>query len=113
MYTSLVRTLRTSSSERFILRRVDADAAPDPPGDHGIPDNRDDVAVLDIHYPEPGRAIGTLILLEGAGLTLDDVPNLLSRLDADILPDVSFEDGTLEFSVVVGRSVGTFVPSEE
>lgn len=96
MYSSLVRTVRTASSERFLVRR---DAT--------------DCAVLDLHYPAPGRAIGTLILLEGAGLTTDDVPDLLTRIDTDLLPDVSFEDGTLEYSVVVGRAVGTFVKAAE
>ncbi|MFN8877984.1 MAG: hypothetical protein ACK53A_11535 [Gemmatimonadota bacterium] len=93
MYTTIIRTLRTPTSERFIFRNGDLD-----------------LAALDLHYLPPSRAAGTLTILQGA-VTVDDIPALLTRIDAELLPDASLDEGTLEFSVVVGQPIGTFVSS--
>jgi len=90
---TLTRTLRTPHSERFLLRRADTD-----------------LAAIDIHYLDNGHVDATLIIVEGAGLTEQQIPELLAQIDETILPSVSFAEKTLSFSVVVGRVVGAFVP---
>ncbi len=92
---ALVRTLRTPHSERFLLRRADKD-----------------LAALDIHYLVNGSVDATLILFEGAGLTEEQVPDLLSQLDESILPEVSFAEKNLLFTVVCGRVLGAFLPHD-
>lgn len=89
------RTLRTASSERFVARR----------------DGRD-VAAVEIHYLPNGSAAGTVIVLEEAGITEDEIPALLGSLDEDMLPDVDLSRGTLTYTVVVGRIVGNYEAEE-
>ena len=70
------RTLRTASSERFLALRDGRDAA-----------------AVDLHYLANGTVAGTVILLNDAGWTDDDVPALLRSLDEDFLPDVDLSQG--------------------
>ena len=85
------RTLRTASSERFLLQRDGQDAAAD-----------------DLHYLANGTVSGTVILLKSAGWTEAEIPKLLKSLDDDFLPDVDLERGTLTYTVVLGELIGVF-----
>jgi hypothetical protein len=96
MNLSWKRTLRTSSSERFLAVR----------------DGRD-VAAVDLHHLPNGTVAGTVILLEDAGFRDDDIPELLKSLDEDFLPDVDLARGNLNYTVVMGRVVGNYEATEE
>ena len=85
------RTLRTASSERFLLQRDGQDAA-----------------AVDLHYLANGTVSGTVILLKSAGWTEAEIPKLLKSLDDDFLPDVDLERGTLTYTVVLGELIGVF-----
>jgi hypothetical protein len=85
------RTLRTSSSERFLASR-----------------NGRDVAAVDLHHLMDGTVAGTVIVLEGSGLGDDDVPALLQQLDEDFLPGVDVREGSLSYTVVLGRVLGNW-----
>lgn len=85
------RTLRTSSSERFLATR-----------------DGKDVAAVDLHYLANGTVAGTVILLKDAGWQDADIPALLQSLDEDFLPDVDLERGTLSYTVVVGEVMGNW-----
>lgn len=84
-----VRLLRTSSSERFLLKRED-----------------DDVGAVDFHYLDGGCVAATLILL--TTLSKDNVEALISRLDEMLLPNASRENGNVTFTVVRGEIMGSF-----
>jgi hypothetical protein len=85
------RTLRTASSERFLLLRDGKEAA-----------------AVDLHYLSTGTVSGTVILLKSAGWSEQEIPTLLKYLDEDFLPDVDLERGTLAYTVIVGEIVGVF-----
>jgi len=85
------RTLRTASSERFLLLR------------HGK-----EAAAVDLHYLDSGTVSGTVILLKSAGWSEEEIPKLLKSLDEDFLPDVDLERGTLAYTVIMGEVVGVF-----
>jgi hypothetical protein len=85
------RTLRTASSERFLLLRDGKEAA-----------------AVDLHYLDTGTVSGTVILLKSAGWSEEEIPTLLKSLDEDFLPDVDLERGTLAYTVIVGEIVGVF-----
>lgn len=85
------RTLRTASSERFLLLRDDKE-----------------VAAVDLHYLDCGTVSGTVILLKNAGWTEEEIPKLLKSFDEDFLPDVNLERGTLAYTVNMGDIVGVF-----
>ena len=85
------RTLRTASSERFLLQRDGQDAA-----------------AVDLHYLANGTVSGTVILLKSAGWTEEEIPKLLKSIDDDFLPDVDLERGTLTYTVILGELIGVF-----
>ena len=87
---SFVRTLRTLSSERFVVRREDSD-----------------IAALDIHYLANGTVQATLLVFDGM-ISESEVPRLLVFIDEVLLPDVSLDDKRLAFTVVIGRVLGAF-----
>ena len=89
------RTLRTTSSERFLLLRDGKEAA-----------------AVDLHYLASGTVSGTVILLKSAGWTEDEIPKLLKSFDEDFLPDVDLEHGTLTYTVVLGELIGVFEAEE-
>ena len=95
MSVAFMRLLRTSSSERFLVQREGAD-----------------IASLDIHYLADGRVAGTVCVFDSAGLANDAIPDLLQQIDETLLPDVSFKDRNLSFTVVRGNVVGNFEASE-
>lgn len=88
------RTLRTTSSERFLAFR---DAA--------------EVAAVDLHYLANGTVTGTVILLKSADWKEADIQLLLSSLDEDFLPDVDLAQGTLTYTVVTGEVLGNYEAS--
>lgn len=96
MQLAFVRTLRTPSSERFLLQH-----------------DGNDFAALDIHYLSDNRVNATLVLFEGSGVGDDQVPELLAQIDDRLLPEVSVRDNSLLFTVVVGRVLGAFSAAEE
>ena len=85
------RTLRTSSSERFLAMRDGKEAA-----------------AIDLHYLANGTVSGTVTLLKDAGWKAEDIQHLLSGFDEDFLPDVDLMHHTLTFTVVVGEVLGNF-----
>src|SRR5207248_1471917 len=89
MNVDYVRALRTTGSERFVVRKATVDSA-----------------LLEIHYLLNGTVQATLIVFEGAGITESDIPAVLTHIDEVLLPDVSFDDHKLLFTVVVGRVHG-------
>lgn len=92
-----VRTIRTASSERFLLECGSGE----------------DAAALELHYLPNGRVAGTLILLSASRIRDDEVPELLKQIDERLLPDVSIEEGNLAFTVVRGSVTGSYVPVNE
>ena len=96
MSAKFIRILRTSSSERYLVQTA---------AGH-------DAAALDIHYLADGRVAGTLCLFEGSGIKESEVPDLLQQIDEALLPDVSFKDHNLSFTVVVGNVLGNFEAGE-
>lgn len=85
------RTLRTTSSERFLAFR-----------------DEKEVAAVDLHYLPGGTASGTVILLKSADWKEADIQPLLSSLDEDFLPDVDLAHGTLTYTVVTGEVLGNY-----
>jgi hypothetical protein len=90
------RTLRTSSSERFLAVR------------EGV-----EIAAVDLHHLGTGSVAGTLIVLEDAKLDEAGIAALLQQLDEDFLPDVDLEAGNVTFTVVVGKVVANFEPAAD
>ncbi|MGB7768373.1 MAG: hypothetical protein WBN22_05905 [Verrucomicrobiia bacterium] len=88
------RTLRTTSSERFLAFRDSAE-----------------VAAVDLHYLANGTVTGTVILLKSANWTESDIQPLLASLDEDFLPDVDLAHGTLTYTVVTGEVQGNYEAS--
>ena len=101
MHVTWKRTLRTSSSERFLALM---------PNHEGVVC---EVAAVELHYLRGGTAAGTAILLEGGGLTESDVPDLLRTLDEDFLPDVDLSSGSLTYTVVIGRVLANYEASPD
>ena len=91
MTVDFIRSLRTPSSERFILK-----------------DAGGDIGALDLHYLRDGTVQATLILIEAAGTPESQVPALLTHIDEVLLPEVSLDDRKLVFTVVMGRVLGAF-----
>jgi hypothetical protein len=94
--TQFVRLLRTSSSERFALRRRD-----------------EDMAVLDLHYLGDRTVQATLILFEDAGVSTEQAPALLTEIDEVLLPEARLDNHTLIFTVVSGRVLGAFTANAQ
>jgi hypothetical protein len=89
------RTLRTTSSERFLALREGKE-----------------IAAADLHYLSNGVVAGTMTVLEDAaapgGWSEEAVGELLRSLDDDYLPDVDIDAGNLIYTVVVGKVLGNF-----
>lgn len=85
------RTLRTGSSERFTAVR-----------------DGQDVALVDLHYLASGRVAGTVILLDSGPMVEESIPDLLASLDEEMLPDVDQGLGTLAYTVVSGKVLGSY-----
>lgn len=96
MNLSWSRTLRTSSSERFLAQRS------------GV-----DVAAVDLHYLANGTIAGTVIILQESGLGESNIQELLSSLDDQFLPDVDLDHGNLSYTVVRGEVLGNWEASTQ
>ena len=90
---SFVRTLRTATSERFLLAVNGVDSA----------------AALDLHYLANNGVAATLCMLHG-GVGDEQITEIIERIDEVLLPEVSRAEGNLHFTVVGGHPVGDFVP---
>ncbi len=95
MIKRLIRTLRTPSSERFILQAKEGE----------------DSAVVELHYLPSGNVAGTLIVFEGAGLANVEIHELLRQVDEMLLPEISVEHHKVTFTAVRGSIVGDFTPN--
>jgi hypothetical protein len=93
---SLIRVLRTVSSERFVLQVRQGQ----------------DAAAVDLHYLRDGSVAGTLFLFDDGGIADDGVADLLQYIDQVLLPDVSLDEHSLSFTVVRGRVLGDFKPEQ-
>jgi len=93
---TFTRTIRTPSSERFVIAARGTDAA-----------------AMDIHFLADGTVDGTVVVVEGGPVGEADVPDLLHIIDEILLPQVSLEDKKLAFTVILGRSLGAFVPESD
>lgn len=87
----IVRLLRTPSSERLLLRR-----------------DGSDFASLDLHYLPSGAVHGTLVVFDDTWVKEGDVPELLTKIDEFLLPEVSLDSKNLTFTVVSGHVWGAF-----
>lgn len=92
MSFTFVRTLRTPSSERFLLQ---SDAACDG-------------AVLDLHYLSDGNVVGTLVIIDVALQAEEKTLALLKFIDEGLLPMASLNEKNLSFTVVHGKVIGQF-----
>jgi hypothetical protein len=90
-----VRVVRTSCSERFLLQS----------------DNRD-VGAIDVHYGEGGRVFATLVLLEDAAVLTEEVEALVTEIDELLLPGASRKEGSVAFTVVLGKVLGSYLGQE-
>lgn len=89
-----VRTLRTASSERYLLQVEGKDAG-----------------AVDLHFLPSGTVAGTVVLLDGGPISDDEVQGLLSHIDETLLPDAAISQDNLFFTVVRGHVVGSYQPS--
>jgi hypothetical protein len=92
-YVEFVRIVRTSSSERFLLQV-----------------QKEDAGVVDLHFNSGGTVAGTVVLLQDGAIADEDIPDLLTRIDEVLLPDVAIDKNNLFFTVVRGAVVGSFRP---
>lgn len=90
---SFVRTVRTATSERFLL----------------VVNGVESAAALDLHYLPNHGVAATLCVLDG-GIGDDQITGMIEQIDEVLLPEVSRAEGNLHFTVVRGQAVGDFVP---
>jgi hypothetical protein len=88
-----VRTIRTATSERFLLAVNDVDGA----------------AALDLHYLQNNGVAATLCILD-SGVGDEQITELIEQIDEVLLPEASRAEGNLHFTVVRGHAIGDFVP---
>jgi len=97
MRVSFIRTLRTASSERYVLQC----------------DSNHDAAAIDLHFLDNGSVTGTLCLLDEQLAEPGTVEELLEQIDEVLLPMVSLDENSLTFTVVAGKVIGSFVPDSQ
>ena len=97
MRLSLIRVLRTLSSERLLLQLKEGE----------------DAAAVDLHYLRDGSVAATVFLFEDGGITDDLIPDVLQYIDEMLLPEVSLDEHNLSFTVVRGRVLGDFRPEQD
>jgi hypothetical protein len=96
MKLSMIRVVRTVSSERFLLQLTEGE----------------DAAAVDLHYLREGSVAATVFLFEDGGITEDRAPELLQYIDEALLPEVSLDEHNF-FTVVQGRALGDFRPDRD
>lgn len=97
MKANFTRTVRTGSSERYLLEL----------------DGQRDAAALDLHFLDDASVAGTLTLLDERHSKEETVQQILAQVDESLLPMVSLDDRNLTFTIIVGRVVGSFVAEPE
>ncbi|MCA9067622.1 MAG: hypothetical protein KDA84_01780 [Planctomycetaceae bacterium] len=93
MKIGFVRTIRSTSSERFLLQS----------------DLGEEIAALDLHFLDNGSVFGTLILFDDKLSRSEIVEEILSQVDEVLLPMASLNEESLTFTVVAGKVIGDFV----
>lgn len=89
-----VRTVRTASSERFLVQDIE---------------NPDvDIAAIDVHYLDNQVVTATVIVLISAYSGEEFINSLIETVDIRLLPMACLNDGDLSFTVVEGQVVGQF-----
>jgi hypothetical protein len=96
MNLTFSRLLRTSSSERHLLRRGDVD-----------------FGALDLHYLPNGTVQATLLVFDGSGVSESDIPDLLTQIDELLLPEVRLDQENLTFTVAIGRVLGAYAAEHD
>lgn len=96
MNLTFIRTVRSNSSERYLLRT----------------DSAKDAAALDLHYLADGSVAGTLVLLDKSLASQGQIEELLANIDETLLPMASFNAKNLSFTVVSGKVIGNFTPQQ-
>ena len=92
---SFTRTLRTSSSERFLV--------------HAAKITDVDIAAIEVHYLDNGVVAVTVIILSDEHTDDDFVKCLIETIDLRMLPMACISEGDLNLTVVAGRVLGQFV----
>lgn len=101
MNLTFLRTVRSPSSERYVLRT------------EGSSSSAADAAALDLHYLADGSVAATLVILDKALAKQEQVEALLEQIDETLLPMVSANDKNLHFTVVSGKVIGNFAPQRD
>ena len=94
-----VRALRTQSSERFLIQTVNERA--------------NDLAVVEIHYPDDKSVAATLIILNESYSDDRSIAWLVKTIDEQLLPMASLNSGDLHISVVKGQFLGQYANVKE
>lgn len=92
MSFKIVRTLRSPSSERYLIQS----------------ETGTDLASLDIHYLVDTRVVGTLIVVDDSVSTESEIEEMLRFVDETLLPMASLDESNLSFAVLKGNVVGQF-----
>lgn len=95
MNMNFIRTIRTQSSERFLLLKDDKD-----------------FGALDVHYLINGSVSATLIILDESNFPVSKINYLLTKIDEILFPDISIGEKNLLFTVVIGKVSGTYFSKE-
>ena len=94
-----VRTVRTATSERFLVQNIE---------------NPDvDIAAIDVHYLDDQVVTATVIVLVKEYSEKGFISRLVETIDSRLLPMACLNDGDLSFTVVEGRVVGQFTNSHQ
>jgi hypothetical protein len=96
MNIEYARLFRTPTSERYLLRRSQAD-----------------FAALELHYLADATVQATLVLFEGSGIEEPEIPAILTHIDEVLLPEVRLDQNNLTFTVVIGRVLGSYQADRE
>lgn len=91
MQVTLLRILRTLSSERYVVRTGDEDSGS-----------------LDLHYLSDGTVQATFAVFEGSAIKEEEIGDYISHFDEILLPEVSLQDKRLLFTVIIGRTLGAY-----
>ena len=94
-----VRTVRTTSSERFLVQDIEK------------PDV--DIAAIDVHYLDNQVVTATVIVLVKEYSAEEFINSLLETVDTRLLPMACLNDGDLSFTVVEGCVVGQFANTHQ
>ena len=92
MPLKFIRTLRTASSEQFVVNS----------------DTAENVAMIDIHFLPNSHVTGSVVVFDHQLLSTDNVELLLQGIDETLLPMASLDGQNLRFTVIKGSVFGEF-----